>query len=156
MQWEYDVEKEECQGSAAAAVAQSQVTTGRSAALKDAFSKCMRKDGWKMATGKPVVTDPPLEAGKRAPVISHDEEHKKQLAAQQEAQRQAAARQQQQPPLQPGYMQPAPAATSAAPVASQPIPQGASTYQPVQPAADVPLTQTPATVPANTQPGRHF
>lgn len=104
-----------------------------------------------MATNKPPVTDPPLEAGKRAPTVHNN-------TPTYAGQGQPTGTQ--QPPLQPGTMQPAPAATAAAPAPAPTatpaqIPSGAATYQPVQP-PDVPLTQTPTVQGAGSQPGRHF
>ena len=152
-QWSYDVDKVTCQDYAAEALSASGVTSNRSATLRNNFNSCMRKEGWKMATTKPPVTDPPLEAGKRAPTV-----HNNNPAYAGQGQQPGT----QQPPLQPGTTQPSPAATAAAP-APQPtpaatpaqIPAGAATYQPVQP-PDVPLTQTPAVQGAGNPPGRHF
>lgn len=132
VQYDYDVEKADCQDIAADAVDDMKLQKGRASALKAQFGECMRKQGWKLTTAKPPVTEPPIDAARRAGAVNQapPAEPQVQRGAQQST----------------TETQPQGTVIREEPVRAN-IPEGASTYQPatgVEPAA------------GSAQPGRYF
>ncbi len=130
VQYDYDVEKEECQDFAAEEVNAQNLQKGRSTALKAAFAECMRKQGWKLTTAKPPVVEPPIDAARSSGAINQ--------APPAEPQRQGAVQQ--------STTQPQPQGTPVRSAAETTAPSSASTYQPT---AGSPQA-------TGAQPGRYF
>jgi hypothetical protein len=132
VQYGYGGARDDCQDDAASAVSAMKDVANRGDALKEKFSDCMGKKGWKITTAKPPTQQPPLVAGRRAGAMSqapasHAEEQQDVGAGSQT---------QTQTPTQTQSPQPVQKSTPAA-----------SSYQP----------EAPSSQPAGTAaPGRYF
>ena len=134
VQYSYDVEKEDCQDYAAEAVNQANVQKNRATALKTKFSECMRKEGWKLTTAKPPTAEPPIDAARRAGAINQA----------------PPANPEPQGTVQQSTTQPQPQGNPQQVAPARRPPQGASTYQPIDP------TEAVTSTGGRAQPGRHF
>jgi hypothetical protein len=130
VQYGYGGARDDCQDEAADIVSDMKNVPSRSKVLKEKFSDCMGKKGWKITTAKPpmrtATQQPPLDAAKRT-----------ETAPVSPAPRTQQPREVTAPVAQPV----APVATT---TRSAPAP---STYQP-----EVPVSQPPGVA----APGRYF